>query len=168
MKRIIGVITTMLLILPAGGYAASHATDCEAARCAVQEAISQCPCDSATNHGQYVSCVAHVRNHLAKNGTIPTNCKGALQRCAAHSICGKPGFVTCQIPKFGTCGTPCSVDPTASCCADATTTCTADTDCVVGTRCKIKSSLDRCTAVGGTAGTGNTCCADCPTPVPTP
>jgi hypothetical protein len=169
MKLISALITAMLLIVPTGGYAGTHASDCEAARCAVQDAINQCPCDSATkNHGQYVSCVAHVRNRLAKDGTIPTNCKGAVQRCAAHSICGKPGFVTCEIPQFGTCGTACSADPTATCCADATTACTADTDCVVGTKCKIKSSADRCAAAGGAVGTSNTCCSDCPTPVPTP
>jgi hypothetical protein len=37
---------------------------------------------------------------------------------------------------------------------------------VVSTKCKIKSSAEKCTAAGGTVGLGTTCCADCPTPTP--
>jgi len=165
MKLTMILMAAMLLVAPVGARA--NQSDCEPARCAVQDAINQCPCDGK-NHGQYVSCVAHVRNQLAKDGTIPKNCKGAVQRCAAHSTCGKPGFVTCQIPQFGTCGTPCAADASTTCCGDATTACAVDTDCVVGSKCKIKSSTEKCTAAGGAVGTSNTCCADCPTPVPTP
>jgi len=163
--RYVPVFALSLVVVLTAGPVRASSTDCEAARCAVQQAIAdQCPCDTATNHGRYVSCVAHVRNQLAKDGTIPKNCKGAVQRCAARSICGKPGFVTCQIPQFGTCGTPCTADPATTCCEDATTACTVDTDCVVGTKCKIKSTADGCTAAGGSVGTSPTCCADCATP----
>src|SRR5512143_2045383 len=96
-----GVIALMGLVAPAVAQ-----TDCEAARCAVQAALdTQCPCSAATNHGRHVSCVAHVVNQLSKSGTIPTNCKGKITRCAARSVCGKPGFVTCQVPQLGTCDT---------------------------------------------------------------
>jgi hypothetical protein len=158
----------MLLAFPAGPVAAENG-DCEAARCAAQDALNRaCPCDAARNHGQHVSCVARVLHRLAKDGTIPKNCKGKVQRCAARSTCGKLGFVACEIPEFGTCGTPCAADASTVCCEDAAIPCTADTDCVVSSKCKIKASADRCTAAGGNVGTASTCCADCPTPVPTP
>lgn len=156
--KVIIVILGWLVLLP--GYARAQG-DCEAARCAVQDAINQqCPCTEATNHGRYVSCVAHVVKTLSRDGTIPTNCKGKVKRCAAKSTCGKPEFVTCDIPRAGACGTPCTADASAICCADATTVCAVDADCVVS-KCKIKSSAERCTAAGGTIGASSTCCADC-------
>lgn len=113
------------------------APDCLAARCAAQDALNQeCPCAAATRHGQYVQCVAHVVHDLARNGTIPAHCKRAVQSCAAHSICGRPGAVPCDfskvVPQLGPCGTLCTADSTATCCADGATPCTVDTDCVVG------------------------------------
>jgi len=150
------LVGAVLLALPVGSIWAAS-SDCEAARCAIQDALNQqCPCDAATNHGKYVSCVARLRNNLAKAGTIPINCKGAVQRCAARSTCGKPGFVTCQIPT-DTC-------TSGTCAANPTVTCVTDFDC--GTRCKTKSSVDRCTAAGGAVGTSSTCCADCAPPSP--
>lgn len=135
--------------------------DCEAARCAAQAAIDQnCSCATADNHGRYVRCVAHQIKRLVADGTVPTNCKGKITRCAAKSVCGKPGFTTCQIPTYGTC------DPTSALCTTGTSqladgTCTADTDCLVGTRCKVSSSAERCAARGGTPGVSPTCCSDC-------
>jgi hypothetical protein len=144
----------MVGILLAGWTAAPVAAqvECEAARCAVQQAIGDaCSCDSSTNHGQYVSCVAHEVKRLERAGQIPTNCKGKVKRCAARSTCGKPGFVTCQIP-IDTC--------VAGVCAnDASLTCTVDADC--GTKCKTKSSAQRCTDKGGTVGPSGSCCSSC-------
>ena len=59
-------------------------------------AESKC-CATATNHGQYVSCVAGVANSLSSgtNPTLPKNCKGAVKKCAGHSACGITGAVTC-------------------------------------------------------------------------
>jgi hypothetical protein len=43
--------------------------DCEPARCAVQAAIAQeCTCETATNHGRYASCVAHVVKRFSEQG----------------------------------------------------------------------------------------------------
>jgi hypothetical protein len=142
------------------GPALATPVDCEPARCAVQADLAQCPCDTAGNHGQYVSCVSHALNVLKKNGGIPKECKGRIQRCAARSTCGKPGFVTCLIPTD-----TCTVDPTTglgTCANDPTLTCVVDLDC--GSICKIKSSDMGCTDAGGTVGTGTTCCAACATP----
>jgi hypothetical protein len=148
-----------------GGQAAAAPPDCETARCAAQSALAECPCDlgvpggtaAATNHGQYVSCVAHAVNALAKGKSIPNNCKGKIRRCAARSTCGKPGAVVCLIPQLGTC------DTTAGTCVEnSMLLCTTDADCVLGTRCKIKRSADLCEAKGGSVNTAATsCCADC-------
>ena len=147
-------LTAACVVLLRSLPAIAAPTDCEPARCAVQAALeNECPCAQATNHGRHVSCVAHVVNRLSKDGTIPINCKGKIRRCAARSICGKPGFVTCQIPS-DTCDLT-----TGTCTADPTITCLADADC--GSLCRIKSSADLCVERGGVVGTGGTCCADC-------
>ena len=158
MRFAVAFMTAALLAVPAARALAQ--IDCSAARCAAQAAIAQCPCD-ADNHGRYVSCVAHAVNQLARDGTIPPNCKGKVTRCAARSTCGKPGFVTCLIPtEFGTC----DLTSTPGTCAVGTSvvgdgTCAADTDCVVSTRCTIKRAADLCTAAGGAVGTNSSCCA---------
>jgi len=156
----------VLVLLGAGGQAVAAPPDCEAARCAVQAALSECPCDlgvpggtvAATNHGRYVACVAHAIHRLSKgpNAVVPKNCKGKITRCAARSICGKPGAVTCQIPQLGMCDTT-----TGTCVDDPLLVCSSNADCVIGTRCKIKRSAELCEEKGGTVGTANSCCADC-------
>ena len=156
MKLMLALVTALLLALPAGQAAAQNGVDCEAARCAVQDAINQrCPCEAATNHGKHVSCVARVVKELSRNGAIPTNCKGKVKRCAARSTCGKPGFVTCTFTELGTC------DPTAlTCDAPVGQICATNADCVISSACRTKSSAEHCTALGGTFGQG-TCCASC-------
>jgi hypothetical protein len=54
-----------------------------------------CPCDgppdsgaSWLNHGQYVSCVAHITNELVDIGLITGADKGAIVSTAAQSSCG--------------------------------------------------------------------------------
>lgn len=153
------VVFLGLVALGLGSSPVWAATDCEAARCAVQMAIdTECPCDltGATNHGQHVSCVAHVVNRLSKQNppAIPINCKGRIKRCAARSICGKAGFVTCQIPVAGTC------DLTTMTCERTGLPCLTDAECTT-TKCKTKASSDLCMAAGGTVGGGTTCCASC-------
>ena len=156
MRYLLGLATVALMGVTA--LASAQTDPCEAARCAVQTQLAQCPCssDGSTNHGQYVSCVAHVVNQLAKDKTIPNNCKGKIRRCSARSTCGKPGFVTCQVPQLGTCDTT-----TGTCVENTALACTTDANCVIGTRCKIKRSSDLCMLAGGTVGTGTSCCAAC-------
>jgi hypothetical protein len=145
-----------LLTLLAAASAGATPVDCEPARCAVQAAIDeQCPCDGASNHGRYVSCVARLVNKMARepDSVIPRGCKGKIRRCAARSTCGKPGFVACHIPT-DTCDLT-----TSTCTADATKSCTTDVDC--GARCRIKRSAEICALRGGVVGASATCCADC-------
>jgi hypothetical protein len=156
MKRI---MLAALVLVAGATLAAAEKVDCEPARCAAQSAIAeQCPaCADAANHGAYVSCVAHVVRGLAANGTIPINCKGKVTRCAAKSICGKPGFVTCHIPT-SECIIPTGA-LTGTCENDPTIICSDDFAC--GTTCKIKSTGDRCLERGGAVGTESSCCANC-------
>src|SRR5262245_13454190 len=114
---------------------------------------STCVCTAATNHGQYVKCVTHEVKTAVANG-LPTNCKGAVVRCAARSTCGKPGFVTCCRALPGSCDND-------GVCQDGTTVCSADADCPARTKCSTKKDSDHCVAAGGSPGTGSCCDAVC-------
>jgi hypothetical protein len=146
-------------ILATSIVSAASPIDCEPYRCAFQmEVNGSCMCtqDGASNHGQYVSCVAHAVKRIADRGDMPRNCKGKIKRCAARSVCGKPGFVVCNIVVPGACDLT-----TGTCLGDSERTCLTDAECAT-TRCKIKSSSDGCTNAGGTVAVGaTTCCADC-------
>ena len=50
----------------------------------ISDVLTECA-EGAKNHGQFVSCVAHVTNTLKKAGTITSQQKGAIQRCAAQA-----------------------------------------------------------------------------------
>jgi hypothetical protein len=50
--------------------------------------VNQCAA-GATNHGQYVSCIAHLANDLRKAGTITKAQSKELKTGAAHSKIGK-------------------------------------------------------------------------------
>jgi hypothetical protein len=52
--------------------------------CTISDLIAECA-EGASNHGQFVSCVAHLTNGLKKDGLISGREKGAIQSCAAHS-----------------------------------------------------------------------------------
>ena len=123
------------------------------------------PNNPAANHGRYVSCVAHAVRDAVKpppdGSGLPTNCKGAVTRCAARSTCGKKsGFVTCCFASPGSC------DTTSGLCQDGVTQCTTPDVCPPRIRCSVKSSSDRCMAQGGSPGTGSCCDAVCSVPTP--
>jgi hypothetical protein len=154
MQLVLALVSALVLSLSAAPVMA--AVDCEPNRCdaAVQTDLGNCPCPESSNHGKYVSCIAHRVNQLARDGVIPTNCKGKITRCAARSTCGKPGFVVCHLP-VDTCDLT-----TFTCTENPTQTCATDLDC--GFKCKIKSTDTHCTDLGGTVDTStNTCCAAC-------
>src|SRR5262249_4074476 len=73
----------------------SACPDAQAAA-AIEAAIeAQCNCVGAANHGAFVRCATRLAKAAVKARTLPKQCKGAVKRCAARSVCGKPGFVTC-------------------------------------------------------------------------
>ena len=160
--RSLRIVASFILMTALTTSAVRAAVDCEAARCAVQAALdTECPCSAASNHGRHVSCVAHVVKRLSAAGMVPTECKGKITRCAARSVCGKEGFVTCQIPVTGTCDLA-----SGTCVENSALLCASDADCVIGTKCKTKRSADLCLANGGTVGASPTCCSDCVAPIP--
>jgi hypothetical protein len=109
--------------------------DAAKVQAAREAAAASCDCASFTNHGLYVKCVkdvAEAQANLPPPNNLPVQCKSAVKKCAAHSVCGKPGFVTCCIttPK--------------------------------GTKCKTKKDEAHCTAKGGTVtGSATTGCSSC-------
>jgi hypothetical protein len=118
-----------------GGPCGSQAGDTDAVAAVRAVAADQCDCGGARNHGQYVSCVAHLVNQAVRTGVLRGACSGEVVGCAASSTCGLKGFVTC-------------------CRTDATGT----------TRCSIKRGAARCHApAGGSAcvGTVSSCCDAC-------
>ena len=52
--------------------------------CSISRQIGECA-ESATNHGSFVSCVAHLTNDLKKARIITGAEKGAIQSCAAQA-----------------------------------------------------------------------------------
>jgi hypothetical protein len=153
------VAAAAFTLVATGARAQDTELTCEDARCMFQAEITgECACDGFRNHGQYVKCVgAAVRRLTAANPDFK-NCRGKLVRCAARSICGKEGFVTCNRDVLGTC------DTTTGFCIDEGFTeiaCTSNEQCIVGTRCSTKRSAEQCTEHGGTVGTSPTCCSDC-------
>ena len=148
MRLIVGGLLGLSLIVGTArvGWANCDADDPTGSKVAAARAqvANDCPCDHndppATNHGQYVKCAAGVANDrsaLAENDPnfLPHSCKGAVKKCAAHSTCGKPGFVTCCI-----------------------------TNAKGVTKCKTKKDAMHCTDKGGIVGTCASCCDACPAP----
>ena len=98
MRSSVRGIVTACLLAAIGGFPARALATCTdiAAVCATRDkAEIQCPCAAATNHGQYVRCVAGVAKGEVDALRLPRPCKSSVVRCAARSTCGKPGFVTC-------------------------------------------------------------------------
>ena len=165
MKTLTSILFTSLLLAISAGYVrAQDPQTCEDFRCQFQARLqADCACDTAVNHGQYVSCVAHIVNDLVAEG-LPTNCKGKLTRCAARSVCGKQsrGFATCTTFTYGTCvandGLP------STCDTDPTIECSADTDCVASTQCRLTRNVAGCELAGGAVNLAPTCCSSCVTP----
>jgi hypothetical protein len=157
MSRLSTTVAALLLSGSLIGTAAAKCSNPTMAETVRATIASTCVCDAATNHGRYVSCVAHAVKAAVANG-LPTNCKGTVTRCAARSSCGKPGFVTCCFASPGTC------DVTTGLCQDGTTVCTTATQCPAVTKCRTKSNAGQCTAAGGSPGSGSCCDAACSLP----
>ena len=136
MKLLVHSVFGLGLVLASTGIAsAKKCTDDVAVAAARAAAEEECVCATASNHGQYVSCVARVANELADSGDLPSECKGQVTSCAAKSTCGKEGAVTC-----------CRIDRRGK------------------VKCSTKSSAGRCKAPkGGQAcvGTATSCCDSC-------
>jgi hypothetical protein len=132
MRRFASVVLSCGLVLGATTVASARCNDAATVAAARTAAEARCSCALATNHGDYVSCVADVAQTFPG---LPSNCRGEVTRCAAHSTCGKEGATTC-----------CRTDRRGR------------------TKCSIKKSADRCRAPRGgtaTAGGPGSCCDGC-------
>ena len=78
-------------------------------------ADEQCDCDSATNHGKYVNCVAMVAEEAVAEGELREECQDTVVSCAAQSTCGFEGAVAC-CRTDATGNTTCSIKRTAAAC----------------------------------------------------
>src|SRR5262245_57445561 len=117
---------------PACGTVSGDTDQVAAVRASVTD---QCDCAGSRNHGQYVSCTAHVVNAAVRRGELRDPCRGEVLRCAARSTCGRPGFVTC-----------------------------CRTDFMGNSHCSVRRSAAACRApMGGSASVGQTssCCDAC-------
>ena len=142
------------------------------------ELAGECPCGADKggqawkNHGQYVKCVAHVRNQLRKDGCLTPEAKRTIQSCAARSTCGKEGAVLCcTYDTSATCSDANPGDTVAEgvCSSDGTTPCDTATDCITVVKGPkvVRGGEEACVARGGTpVGTGSVC-GGCPLPPPT-
>src|SRR6185369_2055824 len=105
------VTASASLVCAQAGSATATVVWCDAETSARLQIDQTCSCDTATNHGAYVHCVAHA----VKGSAAAKALGGAIKRCAAQSTCGKPGFVTCcRTNKHGT--TKCSIKHGAAKC----------------------------------------------------
>ena len=73
---------------------------------------TQCPCDTASNHGQYVRCIVHYTNALRTAGCRTPGLR-AVVGCAWRSTCGRPDAVVCCLPEHA------GIAPDAGTCAAA-------------------------------------------------
>ncbi len=136
MIAIFGVALLLASALPAFANCATDDPGGSKTLAARQQVATDCTCDHANpptvNHGQFVSCAANVANTRsgldpADPNFLPKTCKGAVKKCAAHSTCGKPGFVTCCMtnPKGKS---SCKIKNGAAACTGTVGTCSSCCD----------------------------------------
>ena len=141
----------------------------------VPSALSEhCPCagkmlpdGSVTpwrNHGQYVSCVVHLRNALRKAGCLTADTRRTLARCAARATCGKETAVLCCTTETGTCSDPAPGDGTVAgtCSNDPEMACDSNADCTEA-HGRIARDEAACMASGGTSVGAGSVCDSCTT-----
>lgn len=180
MTKTLGTIAALAFALTAltTGTASARPTevDCSAAQAEAQAAIAAaCPCDGAGNHGDHVRCVTKKLRELSactsdpsgkrSCGSIPRACVPKLRRLASRSACGKPvESVTCCVAKQRDCeGDSNPGDGVKDgTCTGTKRKCDRVTECMVP-RCEVSASAERCTAIGGTLGTGRDCATACAT-----
>ncbi len=148
-----------LLVSAVPGYAACDPTtdpdksDIANARAAVH---ANCLCQSTPGsphvHGAYVSCAAQQANAVLVN----KSCAGFVTKCAAHSICGRGGFVTCcrttatgrTMCAIKSRATKCAAPPGGSACVGQFASCC---DACTSSGCAPPPPLPSCSGPAGSA-----------------
>jgi hypothetical protein len=119
------------------------------------------------NHGQYQSCMVHLRNALRKSGCLTDDERRSIARCAARSTCGKDTVLCCHY-ELGACSDPMPGDMVAAgtCNNQSTVACDVSDDCTVSTSGVVRDAT-MCAADGGVVVEGGgSVCTPCP-PLPT-
>jgi endo-1,4-beta-xylanase len=92
-------LVALLLAGVTAGQAAARCGDDPGDQQAVAEARTQvnvtCDCFAAATHRDYVACAVGVADQRVAANLLPSACRATVKRCAAKSVCGKPGYVTC-------------------------------------------------------------------------
>jgi hypothetical protein len=167
-------LITLAVLTPAAADARSTSRDCGASVLAVQaEVDTACPCAAATDHEQHVRCVTKKLRELSacvpgpdgkrSCGPLPHVCAARLRQTATRSACGKPSeTVACCVPRQRDCvgdQTPGDGKQDGTC-AGTKRKCDRVTECLVP-KCQLAANAERCTALGGTVGTGRDCATAC-------
>ena len=172
----------LALVVPAAGHARCGDDPADAAAVAAvrSDIDAHCDCESFSTHGSYVRCAGDIIRAAALRGDLRDECKGTVRRCAARSVCGKPGHVTCCRTRADG-GTSCSIKRSSVSCRAPSggTACTgvyasccdacSDHGCAMSTT--TTTSTTTSTTAPPTCGDGAcngaetcaTCCADCGT-----
>lgn len=110
--RIVLALTAVLSTATMSAAAKPGKPDCASALPAVQNAVaaSQCSCETAATHGQFVRCAGQVVKGLVASSALDHRCKGAMVRVFAKSSCGKANTVTCCLADHA-----CKVKKSAAC-----------------------------------------------------
>ena len=159
------------LALPTGAFAKGKPQPITCPPDVATAIETTCPCEGRMlpnggvqpwkNHGQYVSCVVHLRNALRKGHCFADDSlRRTLARCAARSTCGKEGRVVCCLPTDATCTDPTPDGiPTGTCSNDASRACDTAANCA---KMRVSHDAMECAADGGkSAGAGSLCTATC-------
>jgi hypothetical protein len=171
MRRFIRSVALCALVLPTAAAAMGKGKP-QPITCPTDVASAmaeQCPCagkmlpDGSVapwrNHGQYMTCVVHLRNALRKGGCLTADTRRTLARCGARSTCGKATAVLCCVTETGVCSDPTPGDGTAAgtCSNAADMACDTSADCTE-THAHLASDDAACTASGGVStGAGSVC-----------
>jgi hypothetical protein len=147
----------------AGGACATQ-EDHMAAEAVAAEVAVECPCDGEwRNHGQYVRCVVRTAARLYRENDVPRACGRNTRSCAARSTCGRQGGEAslCCVDVTKEClGDPTPGDALAEgTCEDTESPCDTTEDCVF-TRCRVTTTPEACTELGGVGGGQGSCCGE--------
>ena len=171
---VVAIALSLAFSAPPAAAARPGGPDCDAAQKAVQAEIdAACPCDGAGAHSDHVRCVTKKLHEMSacppdasgkrSCGSIPRVCVAKIRRVASRSACGKSAeTVTCCVAKQRDCAgdnNPGDGNKDGTC-TGTKRKCDRVTECMVP-RCELAATAERCTAIGGTVGSGRDCSTAC-------
>jgi hypothetical protein len=106
---IAGVAFALTPVAFAAGSSCSAALEATTAVCACAADQENVPWAS---HGRYLGCVKAATSRLVNTRAMTAACKTVVGRCAARSVCGRTGAVTCLSPAA------CFIAPSEQDCTD--------------------------------------------------